>query len=736
MVFILLILLLLASNASALDAEDEFAGPFSTWTNVKTTYGAVGNGVADDTTALQAAFTALGSGGIHTLYVPSGTYNISTKLRLENKININIIGEHPTTTTLKWVGAAGQDLIYTTGMRYSRIGRLTLDGNSTARALIDQSWDSILYPGSFDTGNEYLDIVWKNSDHGLWCGTAGQGCAETTVRRNAFSGIPGSCIQLWNFNALDMWVWDSTFTGCARGITNNTGAGAFRAYRNFFQNSTVADLSVTNAQVFSARDNFSINSAQFFLATPTGNAAPTTLQGNVVIDSTNDKAIEIHNHGPLLLFDNVVRIKSGGTAPQVLHAQDSNSDTITFGNTYSIASPVSWTGRIYPDNDLVVDRATISGTIPTMPDFAVSQGRTVFEVPAGSSVATIQGAINSAVAANNKAIVHLQAGTSNIGTTLVVPANADIQLVGDGFGVSILSWNGAPSVPMMQIIGPTKVRMQDFQLHAQNTTDALIMGNVDQVNSRIHLGQVQFRQGYGSHLLVTGLTQAQIEWINSNSAYMTGGTAVQVVGGSEPVVLYNGASSTNLMQYTTSGGGTLVVRDMYYETNSSPSFARFDDRGTVIFDSLRIAVPVLGANPGIALTNWQGSGTFLGSTLDDRFVLSGNGTQTQFLGFGMLGGADVTPYLVNTLSPAGNVVLANSRRRLSGGGSEYTTTVGTIVANTVRDMLALTRSIHMPRMVENGAGVSDIRLQRVWIRDARNAISIQGGTVGVFRLIR
>src|SRR5207249_1237767 len=31
---------------------DEFVGPFSSWTNVKTTYGAVGDGIADDGFAL------------------------------------------------------------------------------------------------------------------------------------------------------------------------------------------------------------------------------------------------------------------------------------------------------------------------------------------------------------------------------------------------------------------------------------------------------------------------------------------------------------------------------------------------------------------------------------------------------------------------------------------------------------------------------------------------------------
>src|SRR5216683_3858800 len=33
------------AHAEAADADEEFVGPFSSWTNVKTTYGAIGDGV-------------------------------------------------------------------------------------------------------------------------------------------------------------------------------------------------------------------------------------------------------------------------------------------------------------------------------------------------------------------------------------------------------------------------------------------------------------------------------------------------------------------------------------------------------------------------------------------------------------------------------------------------------------------------------------------------------------------
>lgn len=55
-------------------------------------YGATGNGVTDDTTAVQAAFTALQSTG-GTLFVPAGTYLVSSVITCTG--TVNVIGAGP-----------------------------------------------------------------------------------------------------------------------------------------------------------------------------------------------------------------------------------------------------------------------------------------------------------------------------------------------------------------------------------------------------------------------------------------------------------------------------------------------------------------------------------------------------------------------------------------------------------------------------------------------------------------
>lgn len=57
------------------------------WVNVKT-YGAVGDGVADDTAAIQAAISALGTTGGGVLYFPPGIYLVSGVLTLGNAIKV------------------------------------------------------------------------------------------------------------------------------------------------------------------------------------------------------------------------------------------------------------------------------------------------------------------------------------------------------------------------------------------------------------------------------------------------------------------------------------------------------------------------------------------------------------------------------------------------------------------------------------------------------------------------
>src|SRR5262249_55673578 len=93
--------ILLGCFVSTAFAQEEFVGPFPSWANVKSAYGAKGDGSADDTAALQNALNDLGtSGKADVLYLPAGTYRITSTLTLKYKTGISVIGEDPSNTTI------------------------------------------------------------------------------------------------------------------------------------------------------------------------------------------------------------------------------------------------------------------------------------------------------------------------------------------------------------------------------------------------------------------------------------------------------------------------------------------------------------------------------------------------------------------------------------------------------------------------------------------------------------
>src|SRR6266566_5801929 len=93
--------------------DEEFVGPFASWANVKTKYGAVGDGVTDDTAAIQKALGALGPTN-PTLYFPAGSYRITQTLTLAGQIDVSVIGQDPATTIL-WAGASGGTMLSLSG---------------------------------------------------------------------------------------------------------------------------------------------------------------------------------------------------------------------------------------------------------------------------------------------------------------------------------------------------------------------------------------------------------------------------------------------------------------------------------------------------------------------------------------------------------------------------------------------------------------------------------------------
>ena len=677
--------------------DDEFVGPLRGWLNVKTAYGAKGDSITDDTAAFQAALQAVGLGRASpVLWVPAGVYKISTTLVLKNIEGVMVLGEDPTTTIIKWAGPSGGTMLNVSAVSHSRVSRLTFEGSGSAGVAIDNSAIAGGVGGRFDTGNEYSDDFFQNVIVGFQCGRNANGCAEISILRDRFTNISGSAITLGNFNALDVFVRHSIFDHVNIGISNAWGGGAgnFRAYNNIFRNSTTADIDMCHTGQFSVRNNYSIGAGTFFRACGSGNPANVTISGNTILDPTT-MIIANGNQGPLLMYDNTARyargfISAGGFGSDI--------DAISIGNKFTRNFPYYIMGR-FTDIDTAIVSA-VDATEPSLPGVEPNFRRQVFEVAAGADAATIQSAITAAAAqSGNRPVVHLAAGSYGIARTIAIPANTDIQLVGDGRDRTRLGWAGQGTGPVLKINGPTKATLRDIGVNGNMKADGIVADNLDQVGSRVfaHIGELSY--GLMSNLSVSGLDHTRIELQDSSHGYQTvgGSIGVKVVGGpraaaGDPqaggVIFFSGASAGEMMPYDVSNGGNLLVRDTWYESSPSSAYLRVAGRGNVTFEGLSVGLGNRsGATPPtFDIRNLDGKISFINLSNPGKVVVSGDGSKAQVLISGMFSGYLPTlhPFANNT-SPTAMVAFINGRQEVVGGGSEQSQSIGVIPGTQLSD---------------------------------------------------
>ena len=624
------------------------------------------------------------------------------------------------------------------GVDYTRISRITFDGSSSAGVLVDQS--SVTKGGHFDTGNEYADDVFKDAGTGFQCGVKVNGCAEVTVIRSHFIQLSQFGIRLGNFNALDIWVRYSTFDDNAVGITNSPGAGNFHAYNNIFRRSTGADISIGNTGGFSFRGNYSIGSKIFINAGNTSNPANITLQGNTIVDFADAPPIVIKNQGPVLMYDNVIRSLSGDESSAAVFAGASfGTDVIAVGNTFGTGKPAATVkGRLLEIDSNMVRPNSINAAEPVLPPTEPNFHRPVFEVPMIATTASIQSAINKAAAQNGKRpVVHIPAGDHVITSTLVIPANTDLQLVGDGFRTRLL-WKGAGPGPVLLLQGPSRATIRELNVDGGKVVDGIAAANIDQPGSRVFMHGGVVSGGINTNLFADGLDFTRVEAEDFMHAYQDTGASIKVVGGrlatagnpqTGEVKISSGASAGEHLPYDVSNGGRLLVRDVWYQFSPSPAFFHSFGSANATLEGLQIALGVNNqTTPGISIENLQGKVSILNVTDDDRIVVSGNGANAQVLGLGYVG-QTVIPYFFNAATPMAKARLVLSRQvtqSIPGTRTVPTSDEDTNDAAFVKSMLAQTRAAVQQPIATLPSGVTDLRFYRVWVTASTNNIHLYG----------
>lgn len=739
---LLLLLPAIALSQSIPATSDEWVGPFSSWTNVKTACSAAGDGSTDDSAAIQSCLDAIQEDNSvsPTLYFPAGNYKIVTGLVIAHRINIQFIGHSQSDTTITWAGANGGTMLYLNGVAYSKFSRFTINGNTNSGYCIDQSWDSNS-GGYFDTDNEYSDIIFTNCQIAYRCGFLGQGCAETSILRDQFLHASVAGVALYNFNALDIWIWYSTFDTCYVGVTNALGGGAgnYHVYNSNFFNSTTADLVLDNGGGFSARNNYSIGSNRFWDSVFTGNPAVITMQGNTILDTADDLAVNFKAEGPELLLDNVFRSRVGFTGGPVVHSDGfPNATSTLMGNTYGNSNTteqneqVQWTIIV---DDATVARNTINPSQPTLPGELPNLGRTITNVATKTGTA-IQTAVNTACASNGtRPVVHLPYGNYFVSSTISIPV-CDVQIIGDGMGDvqgTFLIWNGAGSGPVISMAGPSRATLRDFEVNGNGTADGIVLNNADQVGARVFTDQMLLGGSINTltNLNVNGLDNTFLEFENyqqeTGVSKCTGGPNKQAGSTNGRLDIFSAATGISTpLQYDISLGCTFLLRDQWYESNFMPGFMSIHGKATVTMEGGEVSTG--GTPEPFVITDLSGIAVIAQITMDQGFTITGDGTNAKVMVLGCVSNvANSTSYFLDTTSPAGNDQMFNCRNAVVpnvGAATTNTDNVGSATTPFFETMLAQDRAEAPAVLSSLSTSLTDARFFRVRAYNGVNNFTI------------
>lgn len=726
-------------NATANLAGEEFVGPFPSWADLKRDYGARGDGVTDDTAAWQAALDDIGVVGKRAvLYVPAGTYRITAMLTMKGKRGVSIIGEDPQTTVVRWAGADGGTMLDIYGVAYSRFGRLTWDGAGKAGTALHHWFTNPNGGNYFPTHLEHTDEIFKDAQFCLRAGKMGGGVAEGVVKRSRFLRCSAAGVSIADWNSLDWWIWDSWFEDNGYGVTNyygrstsERGAGNFHVYRSTFHRSTVADTGIHNTHFFSVNHSVSVGSRQFFRANgPLSASSNITLAGNRVVDPTGIP-VEILNPGPLTMLGNDFRV----SGKPVVNMREfvAYLDVLAVGNRYSVDAPYTLYAtnatkvRLYELDNQQVAASAISTALPSPTPFAPRIARRVFEVALPVNQASLQAAIDQAVASGEtRPVVHVPQGTHLLAGTVRIPANTDMQLIGDGFidyqNGSSLRWSGATGGTMLEVAGPTRATLRDLNIAGMQVAGTLLkVSGVDQAGARVALDQVAVRQmteATDGGLYVDGLAQARVQ---ATALYHTDNRATSVRvrggGGVSKVNVFGGLSTNNFNAYEVTDGGDLFVQGMWYEGRSE-QFLKLRGSGRFTLQSSNAAPdgyprhdhPTLGA---VDVVGFNGVASFV-STQIRGFALAGGDASTEMLIAGtLMRTLNVNP-IQTTGSPALSVLGTHKlEQRTTGHLYTQLANQGDLSPQRMRRFLAQSLAAVPEPLAPLAAGVTDLRMHRV-----------------------
>lgn len=430
----------------------------SDWQDVKA-LGAVGDGKADDSAAIQKAFDGVREGS--TVFFPPGTYRLTKPVRITGpRTGVSVLG-CGRDTTLLWAGPPGGAILVDDGLAESRYVGLQFDGRGTAAVGFHHDSDH-----RFETEVRHIHLAFRN-----FTGAAAlaepkdkYALAETEFRNCLFVNCRRG-VSFVSFND-----YNYTFDGCEFvrcGIAIECVHGNFYARNCHFQASAEVDIHAAPEHASSVRRCTSQGSRAFLRHL--NGVSPMTVQ-DCHVAAWQDPAGAVTLRGaPALMFDCSFTSGPAGKAP--VHVGRAGQRVIVSQNRPAAAGGLfqaGHKGRVYvigpgrrKGSGLTASRRFLTGAASVPPrvfdakrDFgAVGDGR------ADDAVA-IQKAIDAARAHGRGAIAYLPTGHYALKRTLRVTGGGYV-LGGTGFRTSLL-WKGAAGGTMIVVHDPQDVTLENL----------------------------------------------------------------------------------------------------------------------------------------------------------------------------------------------------------------------------------------------------------------------------------
>jgi len=544
----------------------EFVAPLPNWLTLKKLGINLQRSDAND--KLQKVINEFDPNTGGTLYLEGAgkAMEMDKTITTDGKSNVAILADHPDTTSFKWMGVDNGVMFKMDSTAYSKFGRFTLDGNEKAIMGIEQSWESFVNKDGqiqgknfFDTANEYRNITFKRmKKFGLGLGWGFGGGCEVTIEGCLFEDILSDGITLGDFNSLDVWIRKNHFkrVGCC--VSNGAnyrqkdGAGNYKVYNNFFEETTGVDLYTGNTGSFSIRGNYSIRSKMFYVSGFTQNFCSTTIADNKILDWKNGgAAIYYANLGPFNLRNNYFKSPEGYNGDVVRMDSFPKAEFLGIGNKF-----------IKGVNPYVLNEPEVSRLLAGV-EF-LDRSEMVFPTPDPIVIEPLvtrpviqindrdlQGAIDKAVVGEG-AYIYLPTGVTETNDG-IIPQGSDVGFIGDSFR-SVLKAN-------LTFKGYCKPTFRDGAIHQDGS---VTFEDANQEGSRVVLYNAQIGQGE-----IKDMPDAKISMFDGNLHGGTKNAGLRIENST--VNILSGSSSNADLLIEVLRRANVRVHDFWYETNKPES---------------------------------------------------------------------------------------------------------------------------------------------------------------------